>query len=117
MSSQSSSTRRKALRRAALFQIEGLERRLLLSNAIAAFGAQQTFATGANPRSVAIADVNSDGKADAVVANSTSNTVGLLLGNGNGTYQAQQTFAVGSNPFSVAVSDVNSDRKSTRLNS
>ena len=99
------------LRRAVHFQIEGLEKRVLLSTAIAAFGAQQTFATGSNPRSVAIADANSDGKLDLLIANSGSNTAGVLLGNGNGTYQLQQTYAVGTTPFSIAAADVNLDGK------
>ena len=48
--------------------------------------------------SVAVADVNGDGKPDLVVANQGSNTVSVLLGNGNGTFQAQQTFAAGPKP-------------------
>jgi len=40
---------------------KGLERRVLLSSAIAAFGVQQTFGAGSQPRSVAVADVNGDG--------------------------------------------------------
>ena len=61
--------------------------------------------------SVAVADVNGDGKPDLVVANYGSNTVSVLLGNGNGTFQAQQTFATGTIPYSVAVADVNGDGK------
>src|ERR1700680_2977074 len=108
---RTTATKRAQMRQAAQYQIESLERRLFLSSAIAAFGAQQTFATGSNPRSVAVADVNIDGKLDLIVANSVSNTVGVLLGNGNGTFQTQQTFTVGTTPFSVAVADVNADGK------
>ena len=82
---------------------------VLLGNGNGTFQAQQTFATGSDPRSVALADVNGDGKPDLVVANYGSNTVSVLLGNGNGTFQAQQTFATGSDPVSVAVGDVNGD--------
>jgi hypothetical protein len=80
-----------------------------LANTGATFQAQQTFATGSAPDSVAVADVNGDGKPDLIVANSSSNNVGVLLGNGNGTFQPQQTFAVGSDPTSVAVADLNGD--------
>ena len=48
--------------------------------------------------SVAVADVNGDGKPDLVVANDSSDTVSVLLGNGDGTFQAQQTFATGTMP-------------------
>ena len=66
---------------------------VLLGNGNGTFQAQQTFATGNDPISVAVGDVTGDGKADIVVANAGSNTVSALLGNGNGTFQAQQTFA------------------------
>ena len=86
---------------------------VLLGNGNGTFQAQQTFSTGANshPLSVAVADVNGDGKPDLIVANASSDSVSVLLGNGNGTFAAQQTFATGSSPFSVAVSDVNGDGK------
>ena len=43
------------------------------------FAAQQTFATGSSPVSVAAADLNGDGKPDLIVANFSSNTVSVLL--------------------------------------
>src|SRR5438067_331231 len=75
----------------------------------AAFTAQQTFATGLGPNSVAVGDFNGDGKPDLAVANLSSNTVSVLLGNGDGTFAPQQTFATGSSPYSVAVGDLNGD--------
>jgi hypothetical protein len=99
------------LPRPAHFHVEGLERRLFLSTAIVAFGAQQTFAAGAGPYSVATADVNGDGKADVVVTNEYDGNVSVLLGNGNGRFAAAQNFAAGSYPSSVAISDVNGDGK------
>ena len=38
------------------------------------FATQQTFATGFNPASVTVADVNGDGKPDLIVTNQTENT-------------------------------------------
>jgi uncharacterized repeat protein (TIGR01451 family) len=84
---------------------------VLLGNGNGTFAAQQTFATGSRPYSVAVSDVNGDGKPDLVVANQNSNSVSVLLGNGNGTFAVQQTFATGATPASVAVSDVNGDGK------
>ncbi len=50
--------------------------------------------------SVAVADVNGDGKPDLVVTNHTSGsngngTVGVLLGNGDGTFQTAVTLRLG----------------------
>src|SRR5262245_61607766 len=45
----------------------------------ASFAPQQTFATGSSPFSVALGDVNGDGRPDLLVANAGSNTVSVLL--------------------------------------
>ena len=96
------------MRRSKHFKIENLERRVLLSSAIAAFGMQQTFGIGAAPDAVALADVNLDGKPDLIIGNQPG-SVGVLLGDGNGTFQPQQTFAGGGD--SVVAADVNADGK------
>jgi hypothetical protein len=44
-----------------------------------------SFDVGLLPSSVAIGDLNGDGKPDLATANYFSNTVSLLLGNGDGT--------------------------------
>ena len=64
---------------------------------------------GSLPRSVAVADLNSDGVPDLVTANRFSDDVSVLLGSGDGTFQAQQTFPAGNFPESVAVADLNND--------
>ena len=84
---------------------------LVQSNAIAMFGSSVNFRAGGNPKSVAVADVNGDGKPDLIVANYGSNTVSVLLGNGNGTFQGAHNFSTGTQPISVAVADVNGDGK------
>jgi len=75
---------------------------------------------GLGAGSVAVADVNGDGKPDLVVANACGNssncpnggTVGVLLGNGDGTFQAAVAYGTGgSGATSVAVADVNGDGK------
>src|SRR5262249_47685951 len=89
---------------------------VVLSNplASAAFLPQQTFATGSAPSSVAVGDVNGDGRPDLLVANFGSATVSVLLnttaaGATIPSFAPQQTFATGTGPFSVAVGDVNGD--------
>ena len=73
--------------------------------------AEQTFAAGSRPDSVAVGDVNGDGQPDLVTANDGSGDVRVLLGNGDGTFRPAGTFAAGSDPVSVAVADVNGDGK------
>ena len=69
------------------------------------FQAKQSFGTGGSPYSVAVGDLNGDGKSDLVTEN------GVLLGNGDGTFQVKQTFDTGNGPESVAVADFNGDGK------
>lgn len=75
--------RRSVLRKTStptLYGAEGLERRVLLSSAIAAFGVQQTFAVGARPYATIVADVNGDGKADLLSVNKAGNPGRRLAG-------------------------------------
>jgi hypothetical protein len=67
------------------------------------------YADGSNPNDLAIADFNSDGKQDIVVA---SDPPVLLIGNGDGTFQAPtQVATIGATPTDVAVADFNRDGK------
>jgi Bacterial Ig-like domain (group 3)/FG-GAP-like repeat/FG-GAP repeat len=68
--------------------------------------------------SVAVADVNEDGKPDLIVANNcassgcSNSSVSVLLGNGDGTFQAAVSYgAGGEGAQSVVVADVNGDGK------
>jgi hypothetical protein len=78
-----------------------------LGNGNGTFQAAQTYASGAGPVSVAVGDVNGDGKLDVVTANEGDNTVSVQLGNGDGTFQPANNYSVGSQPVSVAVGTVN----------
>ena len=78
------------------------------------FAAQATFAAGDRPDSVAVGDVNGDGRPDLAVANLNSDNVSVLLnqtapGATAPSFAPQVTFATGAGPFSVAVGDVNGD--------
>src|SRR6266704_291405 len=70
-----------------------------------------SFDTGSRPNTVAIADLNRDGKPDLVTANAGSATVSVLLGNGDGTFAAKTDFTTGSGPQSVAIGDLNGDAR------
>jgi hypothetical protein len=88
---------------------------VLLGNGDGTFqAATQYLSGGSYPYSLKLADLNGDGKLDAVAANSFSGTVGVLLGNGDGTFQAAVSYGSGdvsgsSQISSVAVADVNGD--------
>jgi hypothetical protein len=69
------------------------------------------FAAGAKPASVAIADVNDDGKLDLVSANYGDNSLSVLLGTGTGGFDTANNFTVGAGPRSVAIADINHDGK------
>jgi hypothetical protein len=93
---------------------------VLLGNGDGTFQKAVTYDSGGSDAdSVAVADVNGDGKPDLVVANfcmSSSNcntgTVSVLLGNGDGTFQTPMTYSSGgANALSVVVADVNGDGK------
>ncbi len=78
------------------------------------FAAQQTFAAGNSPRSVAAADVNGDGRLDLLVANTNSSNISVLIsttapGATVPTFAAQVTFAAGTRPQSIAAADINGD--------
>jgi len=94
-----------------------------LATSKSGFAAAVTYGTaGDQAVSVAIADVNRDGKPDLVVSNFCgtvnnakdnncgSGGIGLLLGNGNGTFQpASDILSDGYLADSVAVADLNGD--------
>jgi hypothetical protein len=83
---------------------------VLLGRGDGTFKAAQFFPVGAGPRSVAVADLNHDGRLDLVTANAGSNDVSVLLGHGDGTFEPERRFCVGVFPQSVAVADLNGDK-------
>jgi hypothetical protein len=62
------------------------------------------------PRGIALADINKDGKLDAIVAQAIGNSVRISLGQGNGTFlPSSGNYSIGTNPRPVIVADFNND--------
>lgn len=59
--------------------------------------------------SIALGDLNGDGKQDVVCT--YSNTVPIFSGNGDGTFQPPVNFSFGISPYAVVVGDFNHDGK------
>src|SRR5437870_3724775 len=91
--------------------LEILEDRTLLS--LFTLPQSVLIANGASPQSVAVADLNGDGKPDVAVANNGSHSVSVLLNAGNGAFQplATYTVPVNNNPVQVISADLNGDQK------
>lgn len=86
---------------------------VLLGNGDGTFQTAVAYDSGGyQTRSVAVADVNRDGRPDLLVTSCCGDQgiVGVLLGNGDGTFQPVVTYdSGGSYPLTVAVADVNGD--------
>ena len=85
--------------------------KVLLNGGTGTFGTPATYATGANPAAIVVADFNADGKPDLVVTNRKNKTISVLLNGGAGTFRTQVTYPAGARPNSIAASDFNSDGK------
>ena len=81
------------------------------------FAPKVDYQTGANPRGIALNDIDGDGKTDVVVTNFTDNTISILRNTSTSGTIAQNSLApkidlsVGTNPFDVAIGDIDGDRK------
>jgi hypothetical protein len=81
---------------------------------VPSFASQQVFGVGTYPASVAMADVNGDGRSDIIVANYIDSTLSVLMnltapGASTSTFAEQKVFATEANPSSVTCADVNAD--------
>jgi hypothetical protein len=81
---------------------------------VVSFAAKIDFATGANPISVCIGDLDGDGKPDLAVVNSGSNTVSVFRNTstlGTVSFAARVDFTTGSLPQAVSIGDIDGDGK------
>jgi hypothetical protein len=82
---------------------------VLLGNGDGTFSSAVEFATGGVSTSVAVGDLNGDGKLDLAVANQGTSNVSVLLGRGDGTFAPQVTYPTDSAPVALALRDLNGD--------
>ena len=61
--------------------------------------------------SIAVGDVNGDGKLDVVTGNRASKSVSLLVNDGHGALEPPVNYSLGREPWDVAVKDLNGDGK------
>jgi hypothetical protein len=59
--------------------------------------------------SVAIGDLNGDGKPDLATANGSPHTTSVLLNRGDGSFRAKRDYETGAGPASVVIGDLNGD--------
>jgi hypothetical protein len=81
---------------------------VLLGNSSGGFDGPTNFTAGFT-LSMAVGDVNADGRLDVIIAEGTVNQAVVLLGNGDGTFAAPNGFATGADPIAVATADFNGD--------
>ena len=78
------------------------------------FSSQMNFQCIPYPKSIAIADINGDGKTDLALTNADSNTVSILRNTGsigNLSFAEKIDFAAGLGPISMVIGDLDSDNK------
>jgi hypothetical protein len=81
---------------------------------IISFAAKVDFTTGTNPRSVAVGDLDGDGKTDLTVANASSATVSIFKNTGSGgiiAFAPKVDFVTGTIPYGISIGDLDGDGK------
>jgi hypothetical protein len=85
---------------------------VLLNHGAGTFGPLTRFATPDlywTPTALTIADVDGDGRPDAITAWENAGEIEVRLGVGDGTFGAPSRFATGPAPVSIATGDVDGD--------
>lgn len=86
---------------------------VLLGNGDGTFRAHVDYATATGPSSIAVGDLNGDGRLDLAVAAHPANVVSVLLGRGDGTFQSHVDYSTGNGGGNgaVTIADFNRDGK------
>jgi hypothetical protein len=82
-----------------------------LSGSAPSFARVSSYSIGGSPDSVAIGDLNGDGKPDVVTANYGARSVSVLMNRGDGKLGTKIAVRTTRKPFAVAIGDLNSDGK------
>jgi hypothetical protein len=82
-----------------------------LSSSAPSFARARSYSTGRAPVSIAIGDLNGDGKQDLATANSAANGASVVLNRGDGSFRAKRDYRTGRAPYLVAIGDLNGDGK------
>jgi hypothetical protein len=75
---------------------------------------KQDHTTGAEPRSIALGDIDGDGKTDIIVPCNTPSTVSVLRNtttSGNHSFANRVEYTTGNQPPSVSIADIDGDSK------
>ena len=84
------------------------------SNGLVNFENKVDFPTGTYPTSVAINDIDGDGKLDLVVVNEYSSSVSVFLNTGSIgliSFATKVDFAIGGTPYFLSIGDIDGDGK------
>jgi hypothetical protein len=73
------------------------------------FKPRRDYPSGAGPVSIAVGDLNGDGKPDLATANTDAGSVTVLLNGGDGSFRVSRDYATGDSTASVAIADLNGD--------
>jgi len=84
---------------------------VLTNDGAGGFAVSATPGVGQKPESVAVADVNGDGRPDLISADQLDDTLTVLTNNGSGGFGFNATLSVGGAPISVIAVDLNADGK------
>jgi len=82
---------------------------VLFGNGDGTFQAPVSYPVGSEPFSIAVGDIDKDGKLDLIVTSydaGEGDEIAFFRGNGDGTFQAPITFVVGTGPDYVALADL-----------
>ena len=80
-----------------------------LGNGDGSFGEARTFTSFGNPQQIALADIDSDGDVDAVLAYRDRGTVGFFLNDGAGAFESPSEVGFVNHPGDVAIADFDED--------